>query len=98
MADEFKLLKQRSHGQKAARSWEDEVWQEAFAAVEKHIIEQWRNSVGGEDKEREQAYYLHRAVEAVKQMVKSYIYTGQIASKQLLEIEETKRGGRNPAG
>ena len=97
--DEFKLHQQRARGQEANRLWENSMIQEFFAAVEKQLTDALFGSKADEEKERERAYLMMRLHQNYKQQFKSFMFTGEIASKELLKIEEEKkRGTRNRAG
>jgi len=85
--DEMKLLRQRARGEEAKRLLENSILKETFATVEKEIIAAWQDSMGGEGVQREEAYRLLRALRRLKGVMESFMYTGEIARKDLLEIE-----------
>jgi hypothetical protein len=98
MVDEIKLVRQRARGQEAKRLWENSMLQEFFEAVEKQIKDALFDSKADEGDVRERCYLMMRLHENYKQQFKSFMFTGEIASKQLLDIEEMKRGRRHSAG
>src|SRR5262249_15906016 len=98
MVDELKLHQQQARGREATRLWENSMIQEFFTAVEKQIKDALFGSKAEEEKTRERCYLMMRLHENYKQQFKSFIYTGEIASKELLRIEEVKRATRSRAG
>lgn len=91
MPDEMKLHKQRARGQEALRLWENSMIQEFFTEIENDIRDGWRNTKGEEQDLREQIYLTMRVFENFKQKFKTYIATGKLAAKELLEIEEQRK-------
>jgi hypothetical protein len=91
MTDEVKLHRQRARGQEAKRLWENTMVQEFFAAVEKQVKDALFDSAAGEGDVRERCYLMMRLHENYKQQFKSFMYTGEIASKQLLDIEKHRK-------
>lgn len=85
--DELKLVKQRARGQRVERLLRDPDLKEAFELVEKRIIDDWLASLPDEQTKRERLYHSAQALGNVEQVLKSVIYTGEIASKDLMAIE-----------
>jgi 5'-deoxynucleotidase YfbR-like HD superfamily hydrolase len=90
MTDEIKLHKQRARGQEAKRLWENSMIQEFFTTMQQTVMDAWRDSKGDEADVRERAYLMMRLHENYKQQFRSFIYTGEIASRELLSIEQRK--------
>lgn len=90
MTDEIKLHKQRARGQEAKRLWENSMIQEFFAEMEKTVKDALFASKAEELDVRERCYLMMRLHENYKQQFKSFMFTGEIARKQLLEIEEQR--------
>ena len=80
--DENKLIRQRSKGAKAEHLW-DTTLQEIFTEMEEDIRNGWKNSLADEQGRREEIYHFMRALEDLKQRLKTRIATGKYAAKQL---------------
>lgn len=91
MTDELKLRRQRARGEEAARLWENSMIQEFFTEMEKTIKDALFSSKAEDAEVRERCYLMMRLAGNLKQQFKSFIYTGEIASKQLLQIEEQRK-------
>lgn len=94
MTDEVRLHRQRARGQEAKRLWENSMLQECFAEMEKTVKDALFTSKAEEADLRERCYLMLRLHESYKQQFKSFMYTGEIAAKQLLAIEEDRKRAR----
>jgi hypothetical protein len=101
MTDEFKLRRQRARGAEAQRLWENSMIQGFFTEIEKTVKDALFTSKAEEGEVRERCYLMMRLHENYKQQFKSFIYTGEIAARDLLVIEERRKeatgGGSNDA-
>lgn len=91
MVDEIKLQRQRSRGAEAKRLWENSMIQDFFTEVEKSIRDALFTSKAEETDLRERCYLMIRLHENYKQQFKSFIYTGEIAAKQMLDLDEQRK-------
>jgi hypothetical protein len=66
--------------ERAATILNDTVFQEAVAAVDAQIVEQWRDAERLED--REQAHALQRALQAVIQSLEIFVSRGEYAKRK----------------
>lgn len=82
--------KQAARGTSAKALLQNDILRDAFDAIEQEISDGWKNSVGAETENRENAYYMHRALQALKDKINYFINTGDIANKQLSEDTENK--------
>jgi hypothetical protein len=89
--DELKLQRQRARGGEAKRLWENSMIQEFFTEVEKTVKDALFSSKAEDADLRERCYLMMRLHENYKQQFKSFMYTGEIANKQLLDIEEQRK-------
>jgi hypothetical protein len=88
MVDELKAAKQRARGQEAKRLLENSMIQEFFTSIEKTVSDAWSGSKADEADVRERAYLMMRLVANLKQQFTSCMYTGEIASRDLLMVEQ----------
>lgn len=91
MADEGKLRLQAQRGDRARAICEDELFIEAFDAIEKRIEEGWKETQASEKQERENAYLMHRLVQNFRAHFRSLMTTGEQAKKDLLDINDPSR-------
>jgi len=91
MTDDMKLARQRARGLKAQRLWDDPLLQEIFAEIEREVLDGWKTSRSEERDRREEIYYLQRAVEHLKQKIRTHVGTGKRADKELEEIEKERK-------
>jgi hypothetical protein len=90
MTDEFKLVKQRARGAEARRLLENTMLKDAFASIEKSIIDDWLRTMPPEREIREELYRSVQNLGRIEMVLKSFLYTGEIAMKELLDIERGK--------
>ena len=93
MADDIKLARQRARGAEAKRLWENSMIQEFFTKLENEIKEALFASKGDESDIRERCYLMMRLHQNYKSQFRTFMYTGDIAAKELLEIEEERKRG-----
>jgi hypothetical protein len=91
--DELKLVKQRARGQEAERLLKNSLLKEAFELIEKRIIDDWLGSLPDERNMREELYRSAQNLGKLEQALKSVLYTGEIASKDLMVVEKEKQSG-----
>jgi len=90
MTDEFKLVKQRARGAEARRLLENTMLKDAFESIEKAIIDDWLRTTPPEREIREELYRSVQNLGRFEMVLKSFLYTGEIAMKELLDIERGK--------
>lgn len=83
-----KLQLQKDRGHRAKRIYEDELVQEAFGAIERTLLEAFRNSEGDESVVRERAYLMLRLLGNFKDQFQLAMRTGDAAAKELLRIRD----------
>lgn len=91
MNDEGKLREQASRGERARQIVEQEIVQEAFAAIDKTLVEAWKGSAADEERARENAYLMYRLFQNFKAQFTVAIATGEAAKKELLSINDPSR-------
>lgn len=91
MSDEGKLREQASRGERAKNVYEQDIVKEAFAAVQKTIDDGWKNTSADEERERENAYLMHRLLQNLRQQFVVAMSTGEAAKKELLSINDPSR-------
>jgi hypothetical protein len=90
MVDEMKLVRQRARGEEARRLLENSMLKGAFADIEKGIIDAWLATLPAEREEREELYRSVQNLGRLEMQLKSVLYTGAIAIKDLIDIEARK--------
>lgn len=98
MSDEGKLREQAARGEHAKSVYEQDIVKQAFAAVEKTIDDGWKNTSADEERERENAYLMHRLLQNLRQQFVVAIATGEAAKKELLTINDPSRVRRLISG
>ena len=81
MAEDSRLQEQANRGDRAKRLLEDDLIQEAFQKIEAEIERGWKNSK--HPGERENAYYLWRALESFRKKLENVVQHGETAKKTL---------------
>ena len=90
MSDEGKLRKEQDRGVQAQRLLDNEILKDAFEKIESEIDRAWKNSEGRDSEVREHAYYMHRAVQSLRDSLKQVVTTGKFSSHQLLALATNK--------
>lgn len=91
MSDEGRIREQAARGERAKQIVSQDIVQEAFAAIEKTIIDGWKNSAADEGVARENAYIMLRLYQNFRQQFTVAIATGEAAKKELLSINDPSR-------
>lgn len=86
-----KLREQIDKGAAAQNLLDNPVLEGALSAIEDEIYTGWRDSTGDEKEQRETAYHMHRAVQALRVKLKGFVTMGDYAQKQLKEQNENAR-------
>lgn len=87
-ATRTKLGAQVERGDRARKILEDPLVAEAFAAVEREIVERWRTTEGADVDTREKAYLMQRLLGNLRGQFEAHVKTGELATKQLWALEE----------
>lgn len=87
MADDGKLRKAVARGTQAKHLLANPLLQEAFEAIESEVIQSWKTSVGNEKEQRENAYFLFRALEDLKAKINRIVREGNDAQTELKHKE-----------
>lgn len=91
MIDESKLRAQQNRGLQAKRLMENPFITEAFAALEKTILDAWKESPADDDKGRYNAYLMYRLFKNLRHQFEYAITTGEVAKKELLRTKNKSR-------
>lgn len=83
------LLKQLDRGVRAKRLLEDEMFVEAFASVEEHVLQMIKTAPLRDEEGVIKAKYMLHLLSLVKGAVSQVAQTGRLAE---LELERRKRG------
>lgn len=86
--DQTKLREQIDRGAGAQKLLDSPILKDAFDSIEKEISEGWQNSQADEKEQRENAYFMHRAVKSLRDKLKGYVSQGGYAQKQLEKDNE----------
>lgn len=89
--DEGKLRQQLDRAERAKRILGNELVKEAFEAIEKTILDAWKNSAADEDRERNNAYLMHRLLQNFKQQFTAAVANGKVAQKELLRVNDPSK-------
>jgi hypothetical protein len=76
--DKIQIIAQAEH---AKRLLQDEVLQEAFAAVEADIYMEWRTSPIGDDRARQDLFHTLKGLERLKARLQATLDAGVLASR-----------------
>ena len=77
----------------ARRILEDELFTEAFAAIERDAFAKWRNSSPEDTETRDAAYWELRALVSVRQKLRAVMSDGSVALFDRSMIERKKSNG-----
>lgn len=80
----------RDRGIRAERLLADDLWKEAFAALEERILDSWQRSAINDIESRELAFHQLRHLRDLKKEFENYMRSGQFAAQKI----ETNRGKR----
>lgn len=81
-------------GNQAERILNDDMYLEAFKAVRDEIINQWEQAPARDDEGRERLWLMVRLLERLKGHLETVMETGQLAKKQIADVEEQSRISR----
>jgi hypothetical protein len=91
MTDDSRLRQQQARGHRAKRILEDDLVIEAFEKIETVVTEAWQNSPADAEKERYNAYLMHRLLKQFKEHFRQIVVTGDHAGKELLRLKEPSK-------
>lgn len=87
------LLAQQTKGQISQSLLENELLNEALAAIEKEVVEQWAECPARDKEGKEALWQLMKTAQKFRRILTGYVETGKLATEQLKAFEE-KRGIR----
>ena len=87
VSDDGKLRKKVARGKQTENLWNNPILQDAFEAIETDLVNGWKDSDGSEKEQRENAYFLLRALEELKSRLKRIIREGNDAQTELSHKE-----------
>ena len=77
-------------GQKARVLIEDPLIKEAFALMEKGVLEAWKASDGADHAGRERLYHYQRAIRQFRQFFTEAVTTGKFAEREIAQIRQRR--------
>lgn len=83
MIDKAKLRAQIDKGSAAQGILDSSIMQEAFSLIEEEIQQGWQETRADEREQRENAYYLHRALNTLRAKLEGFVNNGAYAQKEL---------------
>jgi len=90
MSDETLLREQQLRGEEARRLQDNAFLKEALAGLKAECVRNWVNTpIDGGDR-REDAWRMHKAIEALESKIVSAVRTGEFARKQIVQSKEEK--------
>ena len=84
------LMAQQTRGQLAQSLLENELLNEALAAIEKEVMEQWIACPARDHEGKEALWQLIKTSRKFRSILEGYIETGKLASDQLRHFEEKR--------
>lgn len=91
MTDPTRLAEKVDRAERARKIVEDPLVAEAFASLEKQVVEVWLGTKGDESEERDRAYVMGRLIRNLKEHFEAQMVEGKAAKRRLLKIEEEGR-------
>lgn len=83
MADELKLRRDMDRQAKAQALLDNDLLKEAFAGLEKELMDLWRMLPNSAHDERERIWWAVKANDRAQSALRSIIDNGKIAAKEL---------------
>lgn len=80
----------RDRGVRAERLLNDELWKEAFSALETRLLDAWGRSAINDTETRELAFHQLRHLRDFRKELENYMRTGQFAAQKI----ESNKGKR----
>ena len=87
VSDSGKLRKKVSRGKQAEQLWASPILQGAFDEIEGDLVSNWKGSSGEEKEQRENAYFLLRALTELKSRLRKIVREGNDAQTELSHKE-----------
>lgn len=91
MSNEGRLLEQQTRGDQAKALLRNPLIKEAFEKIESEILDAWKESRADEEKQRNNAYLMHRLFKNFENHFTQMVLKGDAAKKDLLRIKDPKR-------
>jgi hypothetical protein len=82
-----------SRGQRAQAILDDPLVGEAFAAIERECLAEWRRAPARDIEGRERLWLMLKMTERLKAHFVSLIDGGRLAGERVAQLEKTRRGG-----
>lgn len=89
--NDTELMREQTRGQLSQSLLENELLQEALAAIDKEVMEQWIACPARDHEGKEALWQLIKTSRKFRSILEGYIETGKLAAEQLRHFEE-KRG------
>lgn len=89
MTDINRSYRERERGEHAKRVMEDPLVVEAFAVMEKTLIQAWQQSDADDEKGRYNAYLMQRLLKEFRHQFEIVLATGKAAARELMSSETT---------
>lgn len=86
--DDIDLMGQEARGHAAFSLLENELLQEALAAIEKEVMEQWIACPARDKEGKEALWQLIKTSRKFKDILTGYIETGKMATENLKRFEK----------
>ncbi len=83
--------------QHARQLTEDELYREAWATLEKHLMDSWWQTKPAETQKREDIWHALQAHRAHKARLESFMADGRVAEGQIQRKAKERATGRSPA-
>lgn len=82
------LMEQQTRGQYAMSLLENELLQEALAAIEREVVEQWASCPARDKDGKEACWQLMKTAQKFRNILTGYIETGKLATAELKRFEK----------
>lgn len=90
MSDEAKLSAEYARSLDAKALLDNPLLIEAFAAIEKEIETEWKQSKANDADAREKLYLMNRLLLKLRGHIQVHVQTGKLAERQLANIRDKK--------
>lgn len=82
---------EQDRGQEAQRLLDNELLQEALAAIEREVVEQWTQCPARDKEGKEALWQLMKTAQKFRGLLTGYVQTGKLAGEQLKRFEAQSR-------
>ena len=91
------LEEERIRGEQARRLLADPLLVDAFATVEKTLMDAWKSSADAQERERERLWLMLRLLGAVQGHLRTALETGKLAAVQIATADRRADQARRRA-